>query len=218
MHPLYEEFLAYLTRKDKAACVDLVLGRLAREEIDVVTLYRDVLGPALRSDACSDDLALCIWEEHVRTSIVRTILECCYPFIIKERDQAHAAADRGGVLIVCPAEEFHEIGPRMAADFFTLCGFDVVFAGANTPQEEILNAIGRLRPRYVGIGVASSYNLVAARRTIKRLLAVRQDTGGDFEILAGGNAFRQNPGLYLRMGADIYVDTYDDVRDLGYGT
>ena len=49
MHPMYEEFVGHLAREDKLRCVELALSKLSRGEIDVVTLYNEVLTPALNA-------------------------------------------------------------------------------------------------------------------------------------------------------------------------
>ena len=161
MHPLYERFLSFLDKDDRFGCVDFVLTRLQNNVLDIVTLYDEILAPSLRESFCREkQKAICVWEEHVRSSIIRTVIECCYPYVVKERAEKYRSAPKGKVIVVCPPEELHEIGARMVADFFTLCGFDAVFVGANTPQTEILEAIDYERPKYIAISVSNYYNLV----------------------------------------------------------
>lgn len=220
MHPLYKEFVGLLDRKDKDRCVELVLSKLSRGEIDVVTLYNEVLTPALNAPAYGDaEGAIRIWEEHVRTSIVRTVLENCYPYVVRERKAKYGAAAGKGqhVIVVCPTEEFHEMGARMVADFFDLCGFGVTFIGANTPQDDILEAIAHMKPAYVAISVTDYYNLVPAKRTVAKLRDLRDRTKASFRIIVGGGAFEKNPGLYKEMGADLLLATFEDIRKLSEG-
>lgn len=215
MHPLYEEFVGHLAREDKPRCVELALSKLADGEIDVVTLYNEILTPALNAPHYSaEEGAVRIWEEHVRTSIVRTILENAYPFIQRQKKARNGSAPRKSVIIVCPTEEFHEIGARMVADFFELAGFDATFVGANTPQEEILEAIGVLKPTYVAVSVTNTYSLVPARRVLGQLRGLREQLGAGFQIIVGGNAFQKNPGLVQEMSADLHLSTYEDIRRL----
>jgi methanogenic corrinoid protein MtbC1 len=124
---------------------------------------------------------------------------------------------KGGVIVACPAEEYHEIGARMVADFFTLCGFGGIFVGANTPQEDILDAIKYVKPKYVGISVSSSYNLVAARRTIVKIAEIRKQAGLEFKIIAGGQAFVQNPRACDDAGGDLLIHTFEDIEKLAEG-
>jgi methanogenic corrinoid protein MtbC1 len=212
MHPLYDEFLTYLEEQNKEKCVDFALSKLAGGEVDVGTLYIEILTPSLNEGFCKiDQLEICIWEEHLRSSIVRTIIEACYPYVIRERRAKFPSGSRGTVLVVCPPEELHELGARMAADLFTLGGFDATFVGANTPQEEILGAVGHLKPAYVAISTTSSYNLVAAKKTIQRLLDIRQEKGLDFKVIVGGHAFDCNPCFHEEAGADIYLPNLRDI-------
>lgn len=216
MHPLYEEFAGYLAREDKPRCVELALSHLTRGEIDVVTLYNEVLTPAMNTPTYStEEGAVRIWEEHVRSSIVRTIVENAYPFVQRERRARHGSAGRRtSVILVCPTEEYHELGARMAADFFELAGFDATFVGANTPQEEIIQAIADLKPTYVAVSATNTYSLVPARRVLEQLREVRERSGVGFKIIVGGNAFRKNPELVREMKADLHLSTFEDIQRL----
>jgi MerR family transcriptional regulator, light-induced transcriptional regulator len=209
----YRRFLPLLDAEDKEGCVRFALAALENSELDVVTLYEDVLAPAAREPVCSiRQRALCIWEEHVRTSIVRTVVECCYPHLAKLCRETAGDRTRGQGVIVCPSEEYHELGARMAADMFAVCGFDVTFVGANTPQQDILEAVTTIAPVFIGVSVTGPYNLIAARRTIQQLGAVRSRTAARFRIVAGGQAFGHDIALAASLGADLVAQTFDDIR------
>ncbi len=213
----YEAFRALLDAEDKEACVLFALARLDAGDLDIVELYEDVLARAAREQQCTRrGRQLCIWEEHVRTSIIRTVVECCYPHLMRAR-RREGVATKGSVLIVCPTEEYHELGARMAADLFTLCGFDVTFVGSNTPQQDIIEAASLLQPAYVGVSVTNPYNIVAARRVIQQLREVRSRSGGAFRIIVGGYAFEHDPRLVDELGADQLVRDYADIRRLAGG-
>ncbi len=216
MHPLYEEFVGHLAREDKPRCVELALDKLLRGEIDVATLYNEVLTPALNTPTYSaEEGAVRIWEEHVRSSIVRTIVENAYPFVQREKKARNGAGvPRRSVVVVCPTEEFHEIGARMVADFFEMAGFDATFIGANTPQEEILEALAVLKPTYVAVSATNTYTLVPARRVLAQLRDLRERTGAGFKIIVGGHAFEKNPALLQEIGADLHLSTSEDIRRL----
>jgi methanogenic corrinoid protein MtbC1 len=215
MHSFYKEFIIYLDRQDKEHCVSSVLDKLSKSEIDIVTLYEEILTPSLREQFCRETgTDICIWEEHVRTSIVRTVIECCYPYLIGERDHLYGPGKKGPVIVTCPSEEYHEIGARIVADFFTLCGYDVTFVGANTPREEVFSALTFIKPVFVGISVTNYYNLVAARKMVSRLKEIRTETNGDFKIIVGGIAFQDNPSSAGEMGADRLLATFADIKAL----
>lgn len=215
MQPIYEEFIFHLDKQDKQRCVAFVLDILSRQRIDIVTLYEQILAPSLRERFCHDKQEeICVWEEHVRTSTVRTIIECCFPYVVEERSKKYKSGAAGKAIILCPSEEYHEIGARMVADFFTLCGYDAVFVGANTPITDILGAIGCIKPEFMGISVSNSYNILTAQRLIKNILEIKAHANTKFKIVVGGCAFRQQPEIYLQIGADLMLDTFSDIKKL----
>jgi methanogenic corrinoid protein MtbC1 len=216
VHKLLPEFLKLAEAEDRQGCVEWALSRLDSGAVDIVTLYEQILAPSLNEMKCKDaGAAVCVWKEHVRSSIVRTVIECCYPQVMKEQ-AARAGApkkkanDRSAenVVVVCPSGELHEIGARMVADFFTLCGCNSTFVGANTPLEDFLAAVEHIKPRYVCVSVTNYFNLVAARSVVSR---IRTAAGKDVTILAGGQAFRNNPTTAEQMGADRLVGGFGDI-------
>jgi methanogenic corrinoid protein MtbC1 len=212
MHPLYDEFLGYIDKEDKEKCVEFVLNKLNNKELDIPTLYKEILEPSLNRFYCDMEAEkLCIWKEHVRTSIIRTIIELCYPFILKERKEKGIKVLNKKILIGCPSEEYHEIGARMIADIFVLNGFDATFVGANTPREEIRDAINILKPKYIGICVTNYYTLVEAEKAIS---LIRNHTEFDGKILVGGLAFQDNPDNFKKIGADTLIQDFKDIEKL----
>ncbi|HMF31113.1 MAG TPA: hypothetical protein VKK79_06850, partial [Candidatus Lokiarchaeia archaeon] len=117
---LYVEFRSLLDQEKKEECVDWALAKVANNEIEVVQLYTDILTRTLNNITCEDeDKWACVWREHVKTGIVRTIIECCYPYVKTARDLRCGETRKGKALVLCPKEEYHELGARVVADFFT---------------------------------------------------------------------------------------------------
>ncbi len=207
--------MRFLDQEDRRACVELAITRLASGEIGIVPLYQQVLTPALRERVNHNTgKPLSVWKEHVRTSIIRTVVECCYPYVIKDISQP---CNKGRIIICCPLEELHEIGARMVTDFFILCGFEAIFIGANTPHRDIVEAIEDALPDYVAISVSNNYNLVAARRTIRQLIEVKEKEQLRFRIIAGGTAFEGRPGLAGEIGAEFLLQTFEDIKCFAEG-
>ncbi len=215
MNALYKEFLRYLELEDKGKVLEFVLTKLENNEIDIITLYNELLRPALNDMLCTGPEEFCIWKEHVRSSIIRMIIENCYKFVLKERDIKYKPpANHGAAMVLCPVDELHEIGPRMVADFFTLCGFDVTFVGANTPKRSFLSAIDIIKPKYIAISVTNYYNLVAAQKVIEEIKKLKHQ---GFKIVVGGYAFTRNPEVFKKIGADHLLKTFEDIRNLTGG-
>ncbi len=213
MDMYYDKFLHMLEEEDKENCVEFALSKLESGEIDVITLYKEILEPSLNNMTCKlSEKKICVWKEHVRTSIVRTILECSYPYILKEKKKNHVKNNKGKIVVVCPPEEYHEIGAIMAANFFILNGFDTIFVGSNTPKEDFIGAIDYIKPKYVAISVTNYYNLVAAKNIIKE---IKNTANYPIQILVGGYAFNSNPDALYQIGADRLLQTYEDIKKFG---
>jgi methanogenic corrinoid protein MtbC1 len=102
----------------------------------------------------------------------------------------------------------------MIADYFILCGHQVYFLGGNTPPVALLQAMVRLRPEVIAMGVSNYFNLVAAKRTIED---VRKIMGSETAIILGGAAFKDNLTVVKEIGGNYYVDGYDAVVRISEG-
>jgi methanogenic corrinoid protein MtbC1 len=113
--------------------------------------------------------------------------------------------------VLCPEEEYHEIGARMAADFFSMCGYHTVFIGCNTPKENILSAVATLKPDIIAIGVTNCLNLVSLKKIIEYL---RKKCGDELIIAIGGSALRRAGKTAADFGADALIESFQHVKAL----
>ena len=211
MNSYTEKFIQILESENKEEAVEFAMGLIKSGTIDIIELYSDILKPALNNMQCSlADKDICVWKEHVRTAIVRTIVECCYPYVIAKRDK-ECTLKRGRVIIVCPPEEYHDLGARMITDFFTICGLDAVFVGNNTPYDNFYNAADKINPDIIAISVSNYYNLVVTKKIIEDL---RKKINPGTRIVVGGYAFSRDSRNIKIVGADYYTDTFDDIRNV----
>ena len=207
----YTAFRAALEAMDKPRCVQLARQLLEANAHDIVGLYTKILAPVLNSMTDSESgHPAAIWREHVRSGIVRTVIECCYPFVLAERAARQTTADKGKGVIVSPTDEFHELGARMGSDFFTLQGYEAIYVGANTPKAELLQGLALEKPAYVVINAVNFYNLFK----IKKIVAEIKERLPGQRILASGNAFYHDPELFRQIGALAVIRTPDDIRQL----
>jgi len=83
MEKYFNEFNAILEVQDKEKAVNYILNLLQSGETDIFKLYSDIIIPSLTSMVCHiHEKNTCVWKEHVRTSILRTIVECCYSYVL----------------------------------------------------------------------------------------------------------------------------------------
>ena len=207
----FQEFSKILASEDKEAALAYALALLQSDETGVVDLYTRILAPALNQMTCQEeDQRLCIWREHVHTAIIRTIVESCYPFVIAEKKKMNIG-DRGKAAVLCPPEENHELGARMVADFLTICGFETIFVGSNTPYEEFLNGVEILKPKLIAISVTNYYHIFVTKKIVADL---RSKMGDQVKIVIGGNAFDSNPEHVKAIGADFYSKSFEDIKNI----
>jgi|GEM_PF-123025 len=211
MEKLKEKFNLLFESENKEETVQFILDKLKNKEIDVIDLYMNILTPALNHMKCNlEDKYICIWKEHVKTAIVRTIVECCFPYVIEKKNEMNCG-NRGTVVVLCPPEEYHDLGARMVSDFFTMCGCNSIFIGSNTPYEDFYNAIHIIRPSIVAISVSNYYNLVVTKKMIEDLKKIIEYP---LKIVVGGNAFHDDLTKFKKVGADYYAISYQDIVNI----
>lgn len=213
MHRFYDEFMEVIESENREISLEFILSKLENDEIDIVSLYTKILAPCLNSMVQNENDKAFIWREHVRSSIIRTIIENCYSYVIKERDEKYKAKTNKKIAVVCPSEELHEIGARMITDFFTMLGFDSIFVGSNTPKEEFFEVLKVIELDYIAISVSNPYNLIAARKSIEKI----REANPKVKILVGGNAFNHRNNSFKEVGADMYLQSFEDIMKLSEG-
>ncbi len=208
MDKFYNKVLIALQKEDKEEAVSLCVQALENKGMTVVDLYTNILTPALANIIDeyeqSEDL---IWREHVRSGIVRTIIELSYPYILQERKYSNGEK----VLVVCPEFEEHELGARMVADFFRLEGFDTTFVGARTPVKTLLQALEIVKPNYLIISVTNFYNLVSVKKMIAE---IKEASSHELTFIIGGRAINANRDVVKFVGADLSLEGYTDIQKL----
>jgi len=211
MDERFEDIKDALYKEEKELAVRLAIEGLDDKLYSVVDLYEDVLKEVLYTVSRKDNpQTIDIWSEHVITSIVRTIIESAYLYLLEERD-ANVPDYKGKVMILCPEGEFHELGPRMASDYFTLLGYNSIFVGSSTPKEEVLKAVEKLDLKYISISVSNYDNIGAARSTIR---LIEKKASKDLKILVGGQVFIDNPDLAEEVEADMIINSFKDIQGL----
>lgn len=204
----YFEFVSMMRDGDRSGCLEWAMERLKDGRMDVLTLYREVLAPTLGEKDCSESGDSCILNEHLRSSIIRTIVENAYPFVISERRKRYGGKVGKKVMVTSPEEEYHDLSPRMAADLFALAGYDVMFLGANTPAGVIAAAVEEFKPDIISISVSNYYHIPTAMREIKEL---RERSKRKSIIIVGGAAFESNLNAGKGIGADRVLLSFEDI-------
>ncbi|MGD9605046.1 MAG: B12-binding domain-containing protein [Bacilli bacterium] len=211
MNQYYEQLLAFLDKEDKDQALMFVLSLLNDQKVTIEQLYENILGPTLWNFHCQEpDQKVCIWKEHTRTSIIRTILEATYSQIIQRKQERPAINKK--IVVFTPSEEFHEIGAIMAANYFALAGYQSQYIGANTPKHDVISAVSVFQPDYVAISVTNYYNLVVTKQITKTI----REQFPNVKIIVGGQAFSQKDALE-QVDHDFYLSSPSSVFELAKG-
>lgn len=212
MEELYDKLLLVLQSHDKENAVKMCIEALKDGTIDIIGLYENILAPALNNIMYEfEDEDTLIWQEHLRSEIIITIIENSYLFVIEERDKRQLKR-KENVLVLCPKFEDHNIGARMATDIFTIAGFETIFLGSNTPCNTIIESIRAKNINIVSIGVTNFYNIIETKSIIRM---IREKLGSNIRFILGGNAFKGLKDINKEMGAEIYLEKLEDILSLG---
>ena len=150
----------------------------------IPALYRDVLTRILAdTGAAWQKGKTAIWEEHLASATVRTIVEIVYPGVLKAKAEVEPSGRT--VLLACPPEEGHDLGLRMVADRFDMAGWTTYFLGPDTPVAEIADAARRLGADAVVMSSSTHFHRLAVRHAVD---ALKKELPGT-DIWVGGPAF-----------------------------
>jgi len=181
---LLDRIDSLVAARDRAGAIDAAVTAVRSRHVTIPQLYVLVLAPLMRLTGTRWQTgAEAVWEEHYTTGIVRTIVESLASAVIEQS----AAASRTGrtVVIGCPEEEYHDLGPRMLFDRFLLAGHDAHFLGANVPEPEIVAAVTALGADTVILSASTHFHRVRLREYADALEAARPG----ITVWVGGPAF-----------------------------
>ncbi|MCX6363191.1 MAG: cobalamin-dependent protein, partial [Actinobacteria bacterium] len=162
---LYEMLAVHLAAHDKPDFVRTAVEAVTSGAVSIPILYREVLTPLLVQAGSSWQRGrLTVWEEHMASAMVRSVVEILYPGVLK----AKAAVPPAGrsVLLASPPEEGHDLGLRMVSDRFDMAGWTTYFLGADTPVDEVADAALRLGVDALVLSSSTHYHRVALRRHV----------------------------------------------------
>lgn len=213
MNNYFLEFKEILQGENREQALGYIMNLLEKEELSLMKVYEEILTPSLNSMESSGNEQADIWKEHVRTSIIRTIVESCYPFVVKERDSRFGVKSKKKIAVICPVDEHHELGARMITDYFTMLGYEATFVGSNTPKEVFVSGLKTQKLDYIAMSITNPYHLISARNTIEKI----RDTDKDVKIIVGGNAIAKLGEKAEILKADFYLTTMDDIISFSGG-
>lgn len=209
MNPDLTKFKDILKTENRYEALCFVLNLITEKNYSILEIHQNLLTPALNSMLPTGNENVDIWKEHVRTSIIKTIIENLFSLVIAERDAKNTPKGKI-VAILCPPEEYHDVGARMAADILTIHGYETVFVGANTPLRVFEAGLMSQPIDYIAISISNPYHLISTRKIIEGIRSVNTQV----KIVIGGNAILKRHHSIDGLNADIVVHSLSDLASL----
>lgn len=146
-----------------------------------------------------------IAEEHlVSTTTQRTMAVIA--------DRTPRAPDRGKTAVAAAVTSNpHDIGIRAIAYLLEMDGWRTIFLGSDVPRNDLPAAIHFFDADIALLSMALSSQLSKLQESIA---AIRESCDDDIGIMVGGNAFRDAPDIWERIGADGFAASAEDALKL----
>lgn len=176
----YQRYLSALLAGERAQCASIVQALVAAGT-DLKSLYLMLFQRAMYEvGELWENQRISVAVEHLATAITERMLSLV-------QSQAFGGQRRGqSIVVACVADEYHQLGGRMIADFCEMRGWRGHFLGVDTPLARLLQTIEERRPTLVGLSLSLSLHLpelLLALETISRQFPKQP-------ILVGGQALR----------------------------
>jgi len=201
----YTKLISYIEKNDKDNAVLYTLSLLKKGSIGVNELYTNVLVNLLNNTTCGITEKECIWKAHVKRTIIETIIENCYPYIIEQKKESNKLC----ILITCPEGVTEDTGARMINDYFILAGYETLYLGSIIDKKELIDTISTTKPDYVCINANSCYDGSRAQHLMNYL----KSYGFTQKMIVSGLGFDCNK-YRNQMGFDFYINGYNDIESM----
>lgn len=186
---VYLHYLNALLDGDKKQCSQIV-QKLINNNVGMKEIFMELFQRSMYRIGLLWEKERCtIADEHIATRITEGLIELVSNSFMNEKRIGKLA------LITCIDKEFHDLGARMVAGYFEANGWNTIFAGSNTPEQDIIHIIKEKQPDIVGISIGFYINI---NRLIK-LVQVIKENFPEQEILVGGQALSEEHTGFLSV-------------------
>src|SRR4051794_10664616 len=151
--PLVESYLAAQLAGDRKVALRLMLDEGLARGVGVAALYGVVEAAQHRIGDLWQENRITVAQEHVATAISQLVLAYLYPQLPRQ------PANGKQVMVACVEDELHDMGARVAADFFEMAGFDVRFLGASVPHDTLVASVRESPPDLLVLSAAMTFHL-----------------------------------------------------------
>jgi methanogenic corrinoid protein MtbC1 len=176
----YQQYLSALLEGNRTQCAK-TLTELMAAGADLKDLYVKLFQRALyQVGELWENQRISVAVEHLATAITERMLT-----LVQAQTLAGPARNRS-IVIACVADEYHQLGGRMIADFCEMRGWRGYFLGASTSLADLLKTIEERRPSMLGLSLSLYLSLPALLKAV----AAVTERFPELPILVGGQALR----------------------------
>ncbi|MBK7866952.1 MAG: cobalamin-dependent protein [Ignavibacteriales bacterium] len=194
-----DEYLGFLLNGDRRSAMNTVMS-LYHSGTPIKDIYLNLFQPImLETGLLWQTGKITVAHEHFVTAATQLIMSQLYPFLFNFNNSTNK-----NIVVSCVANELHEIGARMVADFFEMEGWDSYYYGANTPVDSVLRALENHNAQVLAISATMTYHL----KDVENFISKVKHTP-DFEnvkIIVGGYPFKIAKNLWKDIGADGFAE------------
>ena len=208
LEKLQQLFLVLLLMGDYNECLSFS-NKVVQSVDDLKRFNLKVIWPVLyRIGLLWQSGQISVTDEHLVTNLVKRVAT------VQHSRFTTPKVTLGKVVVSSSANEYHEVGAQMVADFLGIDGWDVTYLGANVPSWILLETIKQNKPFMLALSVAIETNILKVQQLID---AVREDQElRDIRIMVGGNAFNRSPLAWKRTGADGFAADADSATKIAH--
>lgn len=175
---VYNNYLDHLLGGRRAQCACIV-QELLDQEIAIKDLYSGLFQESLYETGRLWEMnKISVAREHLVTAITEGLMNLVYPALFGKEKNGKSA------VVSCVPNEPHRVGAKMASDVFELHGWSVYFLGADTPIDDLLRFVDRVKPDLVGLSCSAYFNIPNLILSIEALKA----EFASLDIAVGGRA------------------------------
>jgi MerR family transcriptional regulator, light-induced transcriptional regulator len=201
----YDAFLKHI-KESKENSVLFILQLLNEDKLLVKDIYFNFLIPAMKQIRHDqEDGRTLKWKAVLVENRLKTVIECTYPYIIKQKSKA---IDKKA-LIVTIAGEQEQVGALIASNIFELAGFETKYIDSNIDKKEMLLAIQDVKPDYLTIGLKNFYNAFETQKLIDEIL----EKNSKLKIIVGGPVFKGQE-VQLALKHNYFVKDYTEIFEI----
>lgn len=194
---LARQYFEAIRGGDRSTASTLVLAEVAGGT-SIREIYLHVFQPAqYELGRLWQTNRITVAQEHYCTAATQLVMSQLYEHVFRSTKNGHR------MVATSVADNLHEIGVRMVADFFEMDGWDSYYLGASVPHAAVLATVADRNAEVLAISAALAPQVEEVRQLITAVRA-RPDISG-ITILVGGLAFNRDVNLWRHVGADAFA-------------